>query len=191
MTDQELLQGLLNHNRSVCGELISKYQKKIIRTCYSLVHNEEDAKDLAQDVFFELLDSAASFRGSSKLSTWIYRIAINKSLNFLNKHKKKSLFEQIESVFKTTKPEKYQPIYSHFTADKLLEDKERKKILTLAIDSLPVNQRISFTLCKYEELSYKEISEIMNIRVTAVESLIHRAKLNLQTKLVKYYESNK
>jgi RNA polymerase sigma-70 factor (ECF subfamily) len=74
--------------------------------------------------------------------------------------------------------------------DNKIEQKEKAKVLHRAIDSLPTNQRISFILNKYEDLSYKEIADIMNTSLSAVESLIHRAKINLQKKLFYYYKKN-
>jgi len=70
-----------------------------------------------------------------------------------------------------------------------IEYKERSQVLQNAINSLPKNQRIAFTLSKFDELSYQEIAEIMSLSISSVESLIHRAKLNLQKKLVNYYKN--
>jgi RNA polymerase sigma-70 factor (ECF subfamily) len=75
-------------------------------------------------------------------------------------------------------------------AEEEMIENEIKAILHLAIDRLPVNQRIAFTMNKYEKLSYQEIAEVMNVSRTSVESLIHRAKLNLQKRLVYFYRDN-
>jgi RNA polymerase sigma-70 factor, ECF subfamily len=71
--------------------------------------------------------------------------------------------------------------------DSTNEDREKRKILDTAVNSLPQNQKIAFILSKYDELAYKEISEIMNLSLPSVESLIHRAKMNLQSKLANYF----
>jgi RNA polymerase sigma-70 factor (ECF subfamily) len=73
------------------------------------------------------------------------------------------------------------------TMDTRNDDKEKRKILDTAVNSLPENQKIAFILNKYEELAYKEIAEIMNLSLSSVESLIHRAKMNLQKKLVNHF----
>jgi len=74
--------------------------------------------------------------------------------------------------------------------DEELETKERARILNWALDKLPDNQRIAFTLSKYDELSYREISLIMNTSIPSIESLLHRAKANLKKKLHRYYSEH-
>jgi len=184
MTDQELITGVLNRDKQAIRFLVSKYHKQVIKTAFHLVQNMDDAEDLAQDVCVEIIESASSFKGASSLSTWIYRLTVNKSLNFIRRHKRKQLVKQFESLFrkdgeltgiKVAEPSEY---------DKTLENNERRQILEKAINSLPENQKTAFILSKYEELSYKEISEIMNLSLASVESLLQRAKQNLQKKLI-------
>jgi len=181
MTDQELVQGIINRDQAACKQLVQTHQQLVIRTCYSLVHNLEDAEDLAQDVFIEIMRSAGSFRGKAKLSSWIYRIAVNKSLNHL---KRMNTRDKPESV--KINPVELEP--DHHGGDALLEEKELKIALHRAIDRLPVNQRIAFTLHYYEELPYKQIAEVMTVSLYSVESLIHRAKRNLRKWLDRYYD---
>jgi len=180
MTDQELLHGIRERDQAAFRELVEKNQQLVIRTCYSLVHQLEDARDLAQEVFIEVMKSAALFRGNAKLSSWIYRIAINKSLNHLKRSGRRNAFMSLFS----------QDLKVEKDASRSVEDKELKVILHAAIDRLPVNQRIAFTLHHYEELPYKEIAEVMNLSLSSVESLLHRAKLNLRKRLSHYYHQN-
>jgi RNA polymerase sigma-70 factor (ECF subfamily) len=125
------------------------------------------------------------------LSTWLHRIAVNKSLNHLRKNKIKKYIDDLESLIITNK-QSAREIEDNKTMHpgKSIEQAEKARILYQAVNSLSVNQRISFILNKYDDLSYKEIAEIMNTTVSAVESLIHRAKINLQKKLYDYYKKN-
>lgn len=193
MTDREFIQGIIRRDEAVFRELVGCYQQNVIRTCYSLVHDEQDARDLAQEVFIELLDSAESFRGDAKLSTWIYRIAVNKSLNCLKQQKRRQILERIG--LRTAEPgrkrEEAASIPSNNGADSALEEKEMRNALHYAIGRLPANQRIAFTMHKYEELSYKEIAEVMNVSLSSVESMMHRAKMNLQVTLSDYYQGKR
>jgi RNA polymerase sigma-70 factor, ECF subfamily len=161
-------------------QLFDQFHLKIINTCYSLVHNQEDAEDITQEVFFEVYLSINHFKEEASLSTWIYRIAINKSLNFLRKRKIKAMFTSLENLltFKETA--------SIQNNKQGLENDELKKVLHKAIDNLPKKQRIAFMLFKYDDLPQKEIAEIMNCNVNAVEVLIHRAKYNLNKQLKPY-----
>ena len=188
MTDREIIRGIIQRDPLVFNEVVNQYHQHVIRTCYSLVHDDHDARDLAQEVFIEMLESAEYFRGEAKLSTWIYRIAVNKSLNHLRRQKRKQILVRLG--FRTgigENPPEAENVPGHEHADAGLKERELRKALHLAIGSLPTNQRIAFTMHRYEELSYKEIAEVMNISVSSVESLLHRAKLNLQQRLEKYY----
>lgn len=193
MTDQEIIQGILRRDETVFRELVDSYQQQVIRTCYGLVHDEQDARDLAQEVFIEIIHSAGEFRGNAKLSSWIYRISINKSLNHLKRQNRRHLMERIglRSAADGRETVKNCDIPACEGADSSLEQKEMKQALHQAINALPVNQRIAFTMHKYEDCSYKEIAEVMNVSVASVESLMHRAKENLQRILSDYYEGRK
>ncbi len=191
MSDREFIQGILRRDQAVFRELVETYQRQVIRTCYSLVHDEEDARDLAQDVFIELLESAHSFRGEARLSTWIYRIAVNKSLNHLKRQKRKQILSRIGLL--SADPGEIrggvdEDIVADNSADSNLERKEMREALHFAIDRLPMNQKIAFTMHRYEDLSYQEVAGVMNLSLASVESLIHRARQNLRKTLSDYYK---
>lgn len=192
MTDQELLQGIIDRDQAAFRLLVESHQQSVMRTCYSLVQNMEDAKDLAQDVFIEILRSASSFRGSAKLSSWIYRIAVNKSLNHMKRSRRRETFNlfSFQDRNGAVIEEKIQDSNPLNAGDSAMEEKELKQALHSAVNRLPVNQKIAFTLHKYEDLPYKEIAEVMSVSLSSVESLIHRAKFNLQKYLTTYYHSN-
>lgn len=185
MTEQELLQKLINRDNNAFRLLVEQYQQNVFSTCMGFLHHKEDAEDIAQDVFIEVYQSIDKFRQESKLSTWLYRISVNKSLNHIKKNKKSKLLLSLENIFSEGSNEIRRNITNIETDEDNLEKRENSLILHNAIESLGTNQKIAFTLNKYDELSYKQIAEIMDISVSSVESLIHRAKLNLQQKLIK------
>ncbi len=182
MKETEIISELKKGNKIAFKQLVENYQKMVINTCMGLVHNHEDAEDIAQDVFIEVFRAVEQFREDSKISTWLYRIAVNRSLNFIRDNKKRKWFWSFEESIKNDSGKKF-PINSAETPEEKMESDQRAKILHRAIDSLPKNQRIAFVLSKYDDLNYNEISEIMNLSKSSVESLIHRAKINLQKKL--------
>ena len=187
MHDEAIIKRLAAKDEKTFQELVQSFRKHVYLTCLGFVQDEDDAEDVTQEVFIEVFRSVEKFRGDSKLSTWIYRIAVNKSLNYLRKHKKTRSFLSLDQLF-------HLPHSNHETSksyepsieDKGIEKKELSHVLEKAIHSLPSNQQIAFTLSKYDELPYQEIAEVMNVSLSAVESLIHRAKLNLQKKLINY-----
>jgi RNA polymerase sigma-70 factor, ECF subfamily len=188
MDEISLIERLKQGDSSAFDEIVNRFRKQVFTTCIGFVHNAEDAEDLAQDVFIEVFRSIRNFRSDSKLSTWLYRIAVNKSLNLLRKHKKNTMLVFFENMFGAENGNEQEKIYASESteADKNFELKELKKVLEKAIDSLPKNQKTAFVLAKYDEMSYSEISEIMGLSLSSVESLIHRAKTGLQKKLTNY-----
>jgi RNA polymerase sigma-70 factor, ECF subfamily len=138
----------------------------------------------------EVFESIQQFRGDARLSTWIYRIAVTRSLNHLKSLKRKKRFAVLVSLFEKDEGEERFSSPEDTSPDKELENQDRAKVLNWALESLPDNQRIAFTLSKYDELSYEEISMIMNTTISSIESLIHRAKTNLKKKLYNYYEKH-
>ncbi len=168
--------------------LVDEHQKKVLNTCYRFVGNREDAEDLTQEVFIEVYKSISSFRGESQISTWIYRIAVTKSLDFIRKKKRKKRFAILKNTFSGDTVEEDIPDNQNLNPGGKIEEKDRIRILNEALELLPENQKAAFTLSKYDEMSYKEIAEILNTTVSSVESLIHRAKENLKKKLRNYYE---
>jgi RNA polymerase sigma-70 factor, ECF subfamily len=194
MDDHELIHKILqNNDHSAFGLLVDKYQKMVVNTCRGFVNCYADAEDLAQDVFIELFESLPNFRHESKLSTWIYRIAVNKSLNYVRKRKRETFFSSLTSIFNSQEIENsvingMADLSSE--ADREINTKELHYTLKQAIDSLPKNQKIAFILNKYQDLSYKEVADVMGITLSSVESLLFRAKVNLQKLLSEYHKIN-
>ncbi|MFY0601439.1 MAG: RNA polymerase sigma factor [Cyclobacteriaceae bacterium] len=166
--------------------IVIKYQDRVYNTCLGFFHNEEDAEDLAQEVFIEVHKSYDTFLAKAQLGTWVYKIAVNKCLEEIRKRKseKRGGSEtQVELSEQRSGVSDYHPGIS-------LENKERATVLMRAIDLLPESQRAAFTLSKIEGLSYEEIGKVMDKSISSIESLLHRAKSGLQKLLKSYYEEN-
>ena len=165
------------------------HQEKVRNTCFRFLKNKEDADDVAQEVFIQVYESMQSFKGEAGLSTWIYRIAVNKSLDFIRKKKRKKRFGQLTSLFGFNEEKEEIVLPAEGTPLQELENKERKQVLDAAIDKLPENQKKVVTLGKYQGFSNKEIAGIMDVSLSSVESLMHRAKKNLHDLLYDYYKN--
>ncbi|NVO03824.1 MAG: RNA polymerase sigma factor [Bacteroidetes bacterium] len=188
--DQILYSETIENKESFFKSLVDTYQNKVFQTCYVFLRNKEDAEDISQEVFIEVYNSIEKFRNDSKISTWIYRISINKSLNFLRKQKQNKFIRTFELLFDSKKQNYHNDQKASETANSRLETKELGDLLKKAIETLSTNQKIAFTLNKYDDLNYQQISEVMDISISSVESLLHRAKKKLQKKLLKYRENN-
>lgn len=175
MSDEILIKEVIAGNNAAFKTLMERYQLLVFRTVMGFVHLKEDAEDITQEVFIRVYQSLHTFQGESEFSTWIYRIIVNMSLNFLRSNRKKRLLQSLEALFILRSEEK--------TPLEELESTERDRRIRKAIDSLPEKQRMAFILSRYEELSQKKIATIMNRSEGAVEQLLQRAKKNLQKKL--------
>ena len=171
-------------------ELVDHYGDRVFNTVLGLLQHHENAEDVTQEVFVEVFRSVSRFRGDSSLSTWIYRIAVQKSLEYLRASRRRkrsgiliSLFGQEDRLNVPSDTPFYHPGIQ-------LENKERSAILFRAISALPINQRTAFVLHKVEGLSQTEIAEIMSASVSSVESLMVRANRKLRELLSDYYEKN-
>ncbi len=184
MTEPELIEGILRCDRNAFQCLVNRYQQQVIKTACYFVGNMEDAEDLSQEIFLDIVHSMSTFKQSASLSTWIYRITVNKSLNLVKKNQRRGIFLRLESVFKSSGDKSVIAESEPSVSSTELELREKRDLLQAAIHRLPENQRIAFVLCKFDDQSYKQIAEIMKIGLPAVESLIHRAKLNLQKHLL-------
>jgi RNA polymerase sigma factor (sigma-70 family) len=190
MNDTELLNQIRAGQESAFKILVETHQKRVFNTVLAIVQNFEEAEDVSQEVFIEVYQSVNKFRGDSKLSTWLYRIATTKALEEIRKKKAQKRFAFFTNLFNDDNEIVHTPVeFEH--PGVVLENKERSKQLFKAINQLPDNQKIAYTLCNVEGLSYQEITEVMEVSLSSVESLLFRAKANLKKSLHDLYYSQK
>jgi RNA polymerase sigma factor (sigma-70 family) len=189
LNQQELIVQLQQGDGQAFKKLVDEWQNMVYNTALGIVQNADDADDITQDVFIQVYQSVSSFKGESKFSTWLYRIVITKSLDHLKKKKRKKRFGFMQSLFGNNSDEEIHPEeFNH--PGVLMENKERAAELFKALQQLPDKQRIAFTLHRLEAQRHQDIAAVMELSVTAVESLIARAKGNLRQILKDYYEKN-
>ncbi len=169
--------------------MVTSWQDMVYNTAMGLVQNELDAEDVAQEVFVKAYESIQGFKGESKVSTWLYRITVTKSLDFLRSKKRKKRFGYVYSLFGADNELTYNP--PEFLHPGIVSEKRQvAAALFKALDQLPEQQTIAFVLTRLEGLGHKEVAEVMGNTVPAVESLLQRAKLNLKKQLTAFYKQN-
>jgi len=184
MIDHEIISLILGGDRQKFRLLVEKHQSMVFRTCMGFLHDKDEANDLTQEIFIQAYQSLGSFKGKASFSTWIYRIAVNASLNKVRKNFGNPILHRIDSFFHTMKRgEDLLPAVDTEDPESILIKQEHNKWVKNALDCLPENQRTAIVLSKYDDLSQKEIAEIMKTTEGAVEALIQRAKANLRIKL--------
>lgn len=181
MGDNQLLHDIAIGNSKAFEKLYNGFSDKVYNIALSYSKNVEDAEEITQEVFLKIYKHAASFNNQSSLSTWIYRIVVNTSLNYL---KKKNRFTSFKSDYKDTGS--IESIDFHHPGARL-EQKENASILFKVIDCLPERQKTAFILSYIEWLPRQEVADIMRISLKSIESLLQRAKQNLRTRLTEMY----
>lgn len=175
MTDEALIALIIEGDSRAFSELYSRYHQKIFALCFHYINHKEEAEELLQDVFVTVHKHVSKFNSQSSFSTWIYSISVNKCLDHLRYKNAKKRFA----------------FFTHLIEDKAIETNEPRyadsqtEALYKAINSLSEQQKTALILTQIQELSIKETAAIMHNTPKAIESLVQRAKANLQKKLKK------
>ena len=182
MTESELIKRCKNGDREAFNELFSMYENKVINIAYGMLSEREDAYDAAQEVFIKVYKNIASFKENSSLSTWIYRITSNTCNDILRKRQRNSLTISLNTTFDDG--EKDMELRDNSpTPDEYAEYNETQRAVRKAIKELSDEYREVITLCDIEDMSYEDISNILNCPVGTVKSRINRARKALKKKL--------
>ena len=188
MNEPELIEGLKKGNEEAFKALVHTYKDNIYNTSLGFIQNEHDAEEITQEVFVKVFENIQHFKMEAALNTWMYRIAVTQSLEFIRKKKTRKRGGLLMSVFRREENIEDQPDFYH--PGVVSEQKENAAILFKAIRQLPEQQQSAFVLQKIEGLSQQQVAEILKTTVSAVESLLTRAKANLKKILEKYYNKH-
>lgn len=179
--ERQILERARNGDISAFKELVERYRQTIYYFALDLVGNHHDAEDLSQEVFIKVYQSLHRFRGDAKLSSWLYRITVN---TFIDRYRKKSRVEYpgngIPDQFLMQDPEKSGP--ERHTESRLMQHHIER-----ALHRLTGKERSIFVLRHYNDLSLKEIANVLNISVGTVKSMLFRAIQKLQKQLSFYH----
>jgi RNA polymerase sigma factor (sigma-70 family) len=189
LNELELILQLRAGDELAFKSLVANYQDMVYNTALGVVQNAQDAEDVAQEVFIQVYRSIDQFKGDARLSTWIYRITTTKALDHIRSKRRKKRFAFITSLFGPNDELVHEPVdFQH--PGVALDRKEQAALLFRMIEQLPDNQKVAFTLHKTEGLSYQEIADVMELSVSAVESLLFRARQNLRKLLEKHFHQD-
>lgn len=184
--DVELMLKFKQGDNAAFETLLDKYQNPIINFIYRFIGDKIEAEDLAQEVFLRVYRCAKTYLPKAKFSTWIYKISKNLALNELRR-KKSAKASSLDETISSEKGELPRQVADDKPSAPMdLERQDLVGAVKKAIDSLPTNQKTAVILRRYEDLSYEEIAKIMGCSVSAVKSLLNRAKAALKEKLSCY-----
>lgn len=170
--------------------LVDSYQDRLVSIFYNLVHDQQSAEDLAQEVFFRIYRAKNGYKATAKFSTWLYRIANNLASNARrSKSRRKEVqFAQHESTG-SLEPRSAEALLKEKSAlmpMRQIDDKEMREAVLRAIDQLNDRQRMAVLLHKFEDMSYADIAETLEMTIMGVKSLLSRARENMRVYLENY-----
>jgi len=180
MDDRKLALQMLNGDANAFRQLFEQYQHLVFNICFRMTGKREDAEDITQDVFIKIFHGIGNFRGEAKLSSWIYRLTVNTCLKKVRRKKLESWIS-LDFLF----PDSEEPT-REILPDQQIENSETETLVQRAIQQLPAQQKTALILQRYENLSIEEIARVLEISLSAVDALLHRARENLTQKLLPF-----
>ena len=184
--DMELVRRARQGSFEAYDDLVRRYQERIYATIYHMTSNHEDANDLAQETFIKAFQALNSFKGGSSFYTWVYRIAVNKTINFLKQRKHKSLMSLDDLDFNAEHDPDLVALISEKTPRREAGLAELQEKLNEAMQRLSDSHRLVVTLHDVQGMSHEEIAKIMDCNVGTVRSRLFYARQQLQGYLSDY-----
>lgn len=189
LTDEQLVLKIQTGDRAAFEQLYWRYKDRVIAIVYAIVHNQQDALEISQEVFVRIFKNIEKYQQGTRFFTWVYRIAYNLAID---KYRRKKTAREVEfdNDFQKNfaQPEGVLPPSIGFSPEKAFECSELKEQLTAAMNTLSDKQRTIITLREVDGLSYEEIAAVLDIQIGTVMSRLHYARLNLQNALRAYIE---
>ncbi|MEO6054455.1 MAG: sigma-70 family RNA polymerase sigma factor [Chthoniobacterales bacterium] len=164
--------------------LVTNYQYRVVGTVTRMLGNEEGSEDIAQQVFLRVWKSAKTYKPKAKFNTWLMTITRNLVFNEIRRRTRHPT-QPLDAEHDDRPAQQYEDTVTPSPADQM-EQKELQAAVDAAIAALPEQQRMAVVLRRYEELSYEEIAEILSTSVSAVKSMLFRARAELREHLQKY-----
>jgi RNA polymerase sigma factor RpoE len=186
--ETELVKRARKGDLAAYDDLVRRYQERIYATVYHMTSNHEDANDLAQEAFIKAFQALKSFKGGSSFYTWVYRIAVNKTINFLKQRKNKAQISLDDLDFNAEHDPDLVALISEKTPRREVNLAELQEKLNTAMQKLSEPHRLVVTLHDVQGLSHEEIAKIMDCNIGTVRSRLFYARQQLQAYLSDYLQ---
>ncbi len=180
LTDEQLVELAVSTEPEAFGEIVRRWERKIFALCFGMLGREDEARDAAQEAFIAAYRNLSRFRGEAKVSSWLHRIAVNQCLTSKRRAKTRSEDfideEKHEEERYFVAPERLSPANS-------TESKERHTLVRQAVTSLPAELRQVVVMKEFEEMTFQEISETLEVPLSTVKSRLYTGLKQLRSKL--------
>lgn len=180
LTDEQLVETALKENPNAFGEIVKRWERKIFALCFGMLSREEDARDATQETFISAYRNLANFRGEAKVSSWLHRIAVNQCLTKQRRAKVRSE-SYLEDESQNGEIGLAAP--SNLLPSNAAEQNERLKLVRQAVEALPFDLRQVIVMKEFEEMTFQQISESLELPLSTVKSRLYTALKQLRMKL--------
>lgn len=180
LADEQLVELAVGGNPDAFGEIVSRWERKILALCYGMLNREDEAKDAAQETFIAAFKNLSKFRGDAKVSSWLHRIAVNQCLTTKRKNKSRS-----ESYLdeETGEHERVFVAPAYNSPARKTEQNERLYLIRQAVKALPADLKQVIVMKEFEEMTFQEISETLELPLSTVKSRLYTALKQLRMKM--------
>jgi RNA polymerase sigma-70 factor (ECF subfamily) len=180
LTDEQLVELAVMENPDAFGVIVNRWERKIFALCYGMLSREDEAKDAAQETFIAAFRNLKNFRGDAKVSSWLHRIAVNQCLTTKRRAKTRS-----ESFLDDddNSEDKFFVAPLNLSPSKTTEQSERLQMVRQAVFSLPIELRQIIVMKEFEDMTFQQISEMLDLPLSTVKSRLYTALKQLRMKL--------
>ena len=181
LSDNDLLEEFRNGNEKGFDILVTRYQTRVYQIAFRMVRNHEDAWELAQETFIRAYKAIPKFKGRSSFFTWLYRICFNLSITFSKKKQKDKKMVSLDALPEETLMLEAVNPQTELSQPEMLNKQHKLSIaIANAIEQLPLQQRLAFTMRQYDDMKNEEIANTLNLSVAGVKSNYHHAVKKLK-----------
>ncbi len=179
-SDEQLVQWTLSNEPDAFGEIVRRWERKIFALCFGMLGREDEAQDAAQETFIAAYRNLNNFRNEAKVSSWLHRIAVNQCLTKMRRAKTRS-----ETALDGEDEKNLLTVPAHLSPARQTEQNERLTVVRAAVATLPPDLRQVIVMKEFEELTFQEIADILQLPVSTVKSRVYTALKQLKMRLEK------
>lgn len=180
LTDEQLVATAVSDDPEAFGEIVRRWERKIFALCFGMLTREDEARDAAQETFIAAYRNLKNFRGEAKVSSWLHRIAVNQCLTTKRRNRSRSE-EYLDE--ETNEEERVFVAPAHLSPSNVTEQGERLGLVRHAVGSLPVDLRQVIVMKEFEDMTFQEISDTLDVPLSTVKSRLYTALKQLRMKL--------
>ena len=184
-SDEQIVERALTGDAEAFGEIVSRWERRIFALAYGMLGREEDARDATQETFLAAFRNLRGFRGEAKVSSWLHRIAVNQCITRQRRAKVRNEAalddEEEKDASSFAAPLEFSPA-------RVTEGRQRTSAVRRAVNSLPVELRQVIVMKEFEELTFREIADALELPLSTVKSRLYTALRQLQMRLEKFHE---